>query len=66
MHPLGLVAAGFPVFAQINLLSFLFYIKFIYFERDGDDVSGGGAEEDGDSQAGSTLPVQSSMRGSNP
>ena len=45
------------------------FFKFIYFERDRDSMSGGGAERERgerESQAGSALPAQSPTRGSNP
>ena len=44
----------------------LFFFKFIYFERDRDSSSGGGAERKGakESQAGSSPSAQSPVQGS--
>ena len=44
-----------------------FFFKFIYFEKEKETASGGGAERDGDrgSEAGSMLTEESPMWGSN-
>ena len=60
----------YPVVEILEHMIILFkkkiFFKFIHFERD--RVSGGGTEEEGEreSQAGSTLTVQSPMEGLNP
>ena len=44
---------------------YIFLSVFIYFETDRDNVSGGGTEREGESQAGSALSAWSPMWGSN-
>ena len=56
LHPVY-VLLGFPLFHDDFLLNYFYFLKLIYFEREG-RIGGAEREEERETQAGSKLSVE--------